>query len=67
MPTNTEKLIYDGLIGLGIKFWLSEGDFGEELRFKYPPELTGDGRKDLFKFIKENEGRIKGVLKSRGL
>lgn len=52
--------IYEGLRDLGIKFWIQEN----ELRFKYPIGLEGDGKKDLFKFIKNHEEGLKTVVES---
>jgi hypothetical protein len=53
-----DDFIYKGLKELGVRFWKKDG----ELAFKYPEGLEGDGRKDLFKFIKDHEGMIKAKL-----
>lgn len=55
------QIIFDGLKDLGIQMWVRDG----ELHFKYPPELSGEGKKDLYKFIKTHEQGIIRVLQKR--
>lgn len=52
--------IYEGLRDLGIRFWIQD----EELYFKYPLGIDGDGKKDLFKLIKNHEEGLKTVVAS---
>jgi len=57
--------IYNNLVEFGIKFWIRDG----ELYFKYPEGLEGEGKAELFKFIKGHEEEIKrriGNGKKRG-
>ena len=52
--------IYEGLKYLGVRFWIK----GSELCFRYPEGLEGDGRKDLFKFIKDHEKILKAKVEN---
>lgn len=52
--------VYKGLKELGVKFWIKEG----ELAFKYPVGLEGNGRKDLYKLIKDYEQIIKAKVEN---
>ena len=47
--------IYNNLVEFGLKFWIRDG----ELHFKYPEGLEGEGKAELFKFIKAHEEGIK--------
>jgi len=53
-----DQLILESLKDLGIQFWIGDGS----LHFKYPPELSGEGKKDLYKFIKDHEQGIMRAL-----
>ena len=52
------NFIYEGLKELGVKFWIKDG----ELAFKYPEGLEGDGKKELFKLIKDHEQILKAKV-----
>ncbi len=52
--------VYKGLKELGVKFWEKDG----ELHFKYPEGLEGDGRKDLYKLIKDYEQILKAKVEN---
>ncbi len=56
-----EEKILNNLMEFGIKFWIKDG----ELHFKYPDGLDGEGKKELFKFIKNHEEGIKEILKQQ--
>ena len=49
-----DDFIYKGLKELGIRFWKN----GDELYFKYPEGLEGDGRGKLYRLIREHEKAI---------
>jgi hypothetical protein len=57
---DVDELIFEGLKDLGILFWLK----GNELCFKYPEGLAGDGRKQLYTFIKIHEEAIRRQLQN---
>lgn len=52
--------VYKGLKELGVKFWLKDG----ELCFRYPEGLAGDGRKDLYKLIKDHEQMLRAQVEN---
>lgn len=52
--------VYKGLKELGVKFWIKDG----ELCFRYPEGLEGDGRKYLFKLIKDYEQILKAKVEN---
>lgn len=56
---NDDELILDSLKDLGVTLWIKNG----ELHFKYPEGLEGDGRGDLYLFIKKHEQGIMRALR----
>ena len=58
---NDDELILDSLKDLGVRLWVKDG----ELHFKYPEGLEGNGRKDLYLFIKKHEEGIMRVLRNK--
>lgn len=55
-----DDFVYKGLKELGVRFWIKDG----ELHFKYPEGLEGDGRKDLYKLIKDYEQILKAKVEN---
>ena len=55
-----DNFIFEGLKELGVRFWIKDG----ELHFKYPEGLEGDGRKDLYKLIKDYEQILKAKVEN---
>ncbi len=58
-----EEEIFDSLVEFGIKFWIKDG----ELHFKYPEGLGGEGKPELFKFIKAHEKEIMEFLRQKNI
>lgn len=58
-----EEEILNNLIEFGIKFWIKDN----ELHFKYPEGLEGEGKKELFKFIKSHEEGIVEILRQKNI
>lgn len=56
-----DRIVYDGLKDFGVRMWVKEGEFC----FKYPEGVEGEGRKDLFKFIKAHEEGLKRIVEAK--
>jgi len=60
--------ILENLEDLGIRFWVKprEGHQPERLAFKYPEFTDDEGKKELYKFIRDHERKFIEIIRKRG-